>query len=242
MPTPVTLRYIDTCWANQLGCRVEHLQKPGLHVTAHGPGLSDYEGVMALRRGPACIVSVPRALMAEVFPRLSHFAPETAFDRNVLGALLGDRVAAVIGPAYQGYADITDFRPADPLTARQLTYIHVPALHRLESACKPEEWAASGIDPQRLPLFGCFTYGSELASAAMLEERVQGIYFVGVITHPDYRGGGYGSAVVSFATDYGLATGGILHYQTLEANSHAVAIARKLGYQQYASTLAVRLK
>jgi len=242
MPAPVTLHYIDSRWADMLGCRVEHLKKPGLHITAHGPGLSDFEGVMALRRGPACVVSVPPALMSQVFPRLSRFTPEEVFDRNVLGALLGDQVAAVIGPAYQGYVDDTDFRPADPLTARLLTYVHIPALHRLESACKPEEWAASGIDPQRPPLFGCFTFGSELASAAMLEERVEGILFVGVITHPDYRGSGYGSAVVSFATDHGLAAGGILHYQTLEANIHAVAIAHKLGYQQYASTLAVRLR
>src|SRR5262249_44829505 len=176
--------------------------------------------VMALRRGPACIVSVPPALMSQVFPRLTRFTPEEAFDRNVLGALLGDRVAAVIGPAYQGYVDDTDFRPTDPLTARLLTYVHIPALHRLESACNPEEWAASGIDPQRQPLFGCFTFGSELASAAMLEERVEGILFVGVIPHPAFRGSCYGSAAASFATDHGLVVGGIHHYQSLEANMH----------------------
>src|SRR5262249_4981965 len=99
-----------------------------------------------------------------------------------------------------------------------------------------------GINPQQPPLFGCFTIGNELVAAAMLEERDEGVLFLGVITHPDYRGSGYGSAVASYAPSHGLAAGGILHYQTLEANIHSAAIARKLGYQQYGTTLAVRLR
>jgi RimJ/RimL family protein N-acetyltransferase len=62
------------------------------------------------------------------------------------------------------------------------------------------------------------------------------------VTHPVRRGQGYGRAVVSFMTAYALDGGGIGHYQTLLANAPSVAIARSLGYQQYATALAVRLK
>jgi hypothetical protein len=39
-----------------------------------------------------------------------------------------------------------------------------------------------------------------------------------------------------------LNEGKLLLYQTLEANSGAVHIARKLGYEQYARHVAVRLR
>jgi predicted GNAT family acetyltransferase len=64
---------------------------------------------------------------------------------------------------------------------------------------------------------------------------------VGIVTHPAQRGRGYARAVVSAMTAFGLARGAVLRYQTLQANAPAVAIARALGYQEYARTLAVRL-
>ena len=40
---------------------------------------------------------------------------------------------------------------------------------------------------------------------------------------------------------HGLDQGWLLHYQTLLANVPSVAVARSLGYQQHANTLAIRL-
>jgi GNAT superfamily N-acetyltransferase len=64
---------------------------------------------------------------------------------------------------------------------------------------------------------------------------------IGVVTHPAYRGHGYGRAVVSAATGQGLEAGFIVLYQTLLANAPSVALATGLGYQPYATHLAVRL-
>jgi predicted GNAT family acetyltransferase len=63
-----------------------------------------------------------------------------------------------------------------------------------------------------------------------------------VLTHPEFRGRGYGTAVVSAVAAAALAKGKLLLYQTLEANRGAVQIALKLGYEQYARHVAVRLK
>src|SRR5262249_28223021 len=60
--------------------------------------------------------------------------------------------------------------------------------------------------------------------------------------HPGFRGRGCGTAVVSAVVEQGLREGRLLLYQTLEANRSAVQIALKLGYQQYGSHVAVRLK
>ena len=61
------------------------------------------------------------------------------------------------------------------------------------------------------------------------------------MTRPAYRGCRYGRAVASAATAQALEAGFIVLYQTLFANTPSVALATGLGYQAYASQLAVRL-
>ena len=50
---------------------------------------------------------------------------------------------------------------------------------------------------------------------------------VGIVTHPAFRGRGYGTAVVSAMTADGLADGRVVQYRTLQANLPSVAVARK---------------
>ena len=63
---------------------------------------------------------------------------------------------------------------------------------------------------------------------------------IGVITHPGHRGKGHGKAVVAEVSRDALANGLTLQYRTLAANAPSVAIARALGFQHYADTIAVR--
>jgi predicted GNAT family acetyltransferase len=63
-----------------------------------------------------------------------------------------------------------------------------------------------------------------------------------ILTHTDFHGRGYGTAVASAVVQRALNEGKLLLYQTLEANLGAVHIARKLGYEQYARHVAVRLR
>jgi GNAT superfamily N-acetyltransferase len=80
-----------------------------------------------------------------------------------------------------------------------------------------------------------------LVAAGTLAPWREGFWHVGIVTHPGYRGRGYGRAVVSAISRYGFGRGCLLHYQTLLANAPSVAIARLLGYRQHARTLAIRL-
>jgi RimJ/RimL family protein N-acetyltransferase len=89
-------------------------------------------------------------------------------------------------------------------------------------------------------VFGCHA-GDALAAAGMLEPWGPRLLHVGIATHPAHRGRGYGKAVVSAMTAHGLAAGGVVQYRTLQANGASVAIARALGFQRFAQTLAVRL-
>src|SRR5579883_2520324 len=88
-------------------------------------------------------------------------------------------------------------------------------------------------------LFGCF-HGPVLVAAGTCRSGDEGVLDIGILTHPAYRGHGYGSAVVGAMTAYGLAGGHVMRYRTLQANVPSLRIACALGYQEYGRTIAVR--
>jgi GNAT superfamily N-acetyltransferase len=209
-------------------------------VVRAGPELAGYRGATVVFRPPACVLAVPADWVGPAAAGLGQRPPAEVFDVGVLRQVFGAAVDQVVGPAWLGYADAGDFRPAPTLGTRRLTDQDLPALRRLADACGPTAWEHSGIDPARPPVYGCFA-GAVLAAAGMLERWGDRLLQVGIVTHPGYRGRGFGKAVVSAMTADGLATGGVPQYRTLEANLPSVGIARALGFQRFARTLAVRL-
>jgi GNAT superfamily N-acetyltransferase len=238
MTTTVSLQAVVAFWAAHLGCSEVQLAQPSTSVVRAGPDLAGYRGATVVFRPPACVLAVPADWHASVASRLGQRPPAEVFDVIVLRQVFGTAVDRVIGPAWLGYADASDVRPAPTLGTRRLTEQDLPALQRLAAACGPTAWEHSGIDPTHPPVFGCFA-GDTLAAAGMLERWGDRLLQVGIVTHPGYRGRGYGKAVVSAMSAYGLATGGVMQYRTLEANVPSVGIARALGFQRWALTLAV---
>jgi len=226
-------------WASFLGCTPEQLETPGTWVGPHA-GLADYQGVYLLRRGESCVVSVPAALLSLVMARLAGLSAASSFDVSRLRFLFGDAVERIVGPAWQGYLRADDFRPVVRPNVRQLTDADDPALRRLAEACEEQEWEQVGIGRAEQVVFGAFV-GDILVAAGMGEPRAASLLHIGIITHPDYRGQGYGRAVVSAISANGLEVGLVPRYQALAANIPSVAIARALGFTHYATTLAVRL-
>jgi GNAT superfamily N-acetyltransferase len=240
MTTTASLQAVVAFWAAHLGCSEVHLAQPSTSVVRNGPDLASFRGATVMFRPPACVLAVPADWYDPVASRVGHRPPAEVFDVMLLRQVFGTAVDQVIGPAWLGYADASDFRPAPTMGTRLLTDQDLAALERLAAACGPTAWEHSGIDPARPPVFGCFD-GEVLAAAGMLERWGDRLLQVGIVTHPDYRGRGYGKAVVSAMAAHGLATGGVLQYRTLQANLASVGIAQALGFQRFARTLAVRL-
>jgi GNAT superfamily N-acetyltransferase len=239
MPTTATTAHVDTQWAATLGCGIEDLRRSGVQVAPHGT-LAGYRGAMLLRRGNSCIVSVPLALVAAVRQHTAGRTADEVFTASFLTDLFGTAVERLVGPAWQGYADRSDFLAHPTRGTRRLASEDEWALHQLEMACDRTEWEHSTIVWGQPPVFGCFV-GKEVVAAGTLRPWGAGILSVGIITHPVHRGKGYARAVVSTMSAYGLAQGAVLRYQTRRANAPAVAIAQTLSYQEYGLTLAVRL-
>jgi GNAT superfamily N-acetyltransferase len=224
---------VEGFWAARLGCRVEDLRRPGVVVVAH-PGAA----VFALLRAGTLVVAVPPDRRPAAAAALAALDPAAAFRPDRLRSLLGAQRGEVIGPAYQGF---TGDVPVAAAGVRPLAGSGADraALDALRLAAGETAWEHSAIDPDRPPLFGRFV-GGVLVAAATLEDAGGPVASVGVLTHPAHRGRGHGRAVAAAATRAALAAGSLAHWQTLDANTPSVAIARALGYRRDATTLAVR--
>jgi RimJ/RimL family protein N-acetyltransferase len=78
-----------------------------------------------------------------------------------------------------------------------------------------------------------------LASYELRGEKIAHIY---VITHAAFRGLGHAIKAVSALTRIVLERKLVPQYRTLEANALSMAMARRLGFIQYATSLVVRLR
>ena len=111
----------------------------------------------------------------------------------------------------------------------------------LAQSCDPQDWLDSSIKFEDETLTGCFA-DRRLVTAGALHQQGEQFLDIGIATHPGYRGRGFGRAVVAAMTRTGLAERPVMRYRTLQANAPSVAIAQSLGFELYASTLAIRLK
>jgi ribosomal protein S18 acetylase RimI-like enzyme len=173
--------------------------------------------------------------------RAVTWSPADVLDEERFRRLIDYPTARIVGPAFIGYTDRTAFRPVYDQEVRLLSFKDVEALEALRAACSAVEWEHGGSDFGDQPLVGAFN-GEELVAIAGYEIWGGGIAHISVVTHPRYRRRGYGKAVVSRLTEESLGRGLVPQYRTLEVNSSSMTIARSLGLERYATTVAVRLK
>lgn len=224
----------DIFWAEFLGVTPEEWDTPGLSLRKHA-GLT-YRGLWSFRRKGRTVVSAPAGWVTALSTLVSQLN-EPFLDENEWRAILGDDFELAIGPAYQGCLDPTHFRKAHDGDTRFVDQID-PAIAEFRSECSEDDWH---LDKVEGPIAACFV-GSKIVAGAGYRSWSETAGDPCVTTHHDHRGRGFGSAVVSAVVERALGEGKTLLYQTLEANLGAVGVARKVGYEQYATHLAVRLK
>jgi GNAT superfamily N-acetyltransferase len=230
---------IDAAWAAFFGLSAPAFLQPGIQVVAHHE-LADYHGVWLFRHHASLCISVPLDLLEELRAAVRVYTIESLFNQAGIRAVLGPRIEQTIGPAYQGYVERPQFRPVTHPAVRALSRRDQTALQRLADASGAEAWEHGGIAFDEPHVVGCFV-DDRLVAVARFRRAWGDTAHLGVVTHPAWQGHGYGRAVVSAATAGALDAGFIVLYQTLLANAPSVALATRLGYQPYATHLAVRL-
>lgn len=231
---------VDGYWTGFFRCAREQLRSAEPVVLAPAAELSDYEGVYLQSFGEAPVLSVPRSLVNGYGPALARAAQGGLAADGRWAEALGSLLGTIIGPAWIGYADARTLRPV-PVSAetRELTDSDLPLVERLRDACTPTEWSHAGGDGGELAV-GVFA-GGELASLARIQDWGSGIAHVSIVTHPELRGRGSGREAVAALSRMVLERGMIPQYRTLDANAASRSVAAALGFQHYATSLALRL-
>lgn len=229
----------DRFWANFLGIAPSDWEEPGVSVSAHR-GLADFNGLWSFRHGGRVVVSAPPAWV-ERLPALVAAAPLARLtEPSYWQSLLGDDCMRTVGPAYQGCLEPLGFRPVTDAAVSLTEGDASATLAEFRQVVDSETWADGGLEQARD--FAVRREGGQVVAMCGYRAWSDEAGDPCVLVHPQFRGKGYGSAVVSAVVACALAAGKTLLYQTLESNLGAVGIAARLGYQQYARHLAVRLK
>ncbi len=229
-----TICKVASYWAAHFGCSTEALFAQPLHIVTHAADLAGYDGIFALFRDGAATASFPLDCV-ESLRRLLPSQPLTPV--RVADAFSGSSFT-VIGPAYIGYAEIVR-PPSRPV--RSLAASDASKAGDLRAVCSRPEWEHGGSDVNARPSSGVFA-GSELVALAGYEVWGGVLAHISVITHPAYRGRGFGCSAVAHLAHVALAAGLVPQYRTLESNRPSIRIAESLGFVHYASSVAVRLK
>lgn len=229
---------VDRHWARFFGVDVGLLGKPGVHVTPHAR-LAEYAGAWLFRRGASCIVSAPRERVPALTERLGSRSVAEMGQRQAVAALFPE-ATGIVGPAFHASLAPDCFVPRPDPDVRTLGPDDAAQEDALRSVCPAGEWEAGGPADPAAPRTGCFREG-RLVSLAHLRSCGDDACDPGVITHPEWRGRACGTAAVSAAVETTLADGRLVLYQTLVSNTAAVCLARALGFDPYATHLAVRL-
>jgi RimJ/RimL family protein N-acetyltransferase len=237
--TTLTLAALTRYWASFFGCPPGALDVPGARVLPHAE-LAAYQGIYTFLRGGAALVSVPPDEVDRWQALLDGLDAIKITDSDMIGRRVGDRAARLIGPAALAYADDATLRPLPVAGTRLLSAADELAHAALQAACAAEEWEHGGSELGLLPLAGRFVRG-ELVALAGYELWGEQIAHIAVVTHPAYRGRGYGSEAVSLLAETLVARGMIAQYRTLCANTPSIRLGATLGFVPYAETLAIRL-
>jgi len=160
--------------------------------------------------------------------------------RDVLTVPSGVHLDYMLGPAFIGYADAGTFVGGDDAEARALDDADDAAIAGLHSSCSTRDWEHGGPKSDATARIGVFKDGT-LAALASYNIWGDRIAHISIISHPLFRRGGLGRIAVSAITRHALDNNLVAQYRTLASNTPSLAIAKRLGFQQYAYNLVIQL-
>jgi GNAT superfamily N-acetyltransferase len=227
-------RILCRYWANRLGVDRAAFDSSGVTV-----GSGSAEGVEIFERDDALAIGAPELFVELLRDRTDDFASINVTDSEAIREILTDlgTIEAVLGPAFYGYVDRETFTPIES-SARTLTAADSSAYERFRAIVPDAEWEQGGSGFEPGETVGLFV-GEDLVAVAAYDLWDDLLAHLAVVTHPEYRGEGYGRAVVSRATDRALAEGYLPQYRTLDAWPWSVALARELGFERFATSMLV---
>jgi len=235
----MSIRRADEYWEAFFGIAPGFFQGRAAEVVVHHR-LGAWSGVWFFVRRHCRIISAPPDWIERLRSADLRLEPPAIVGPDSLRRLFGDRLERTIGPSHHAVLHPEKFRRVDSAGVRRLAAADRDAVDRLRQACSAPDWEFGAPDPDRMISFGAFDRGRLVALGGLreLDERTGDPM---IVVHPDFRGRGHATAVVSTVVEHGLREDRLILYQTLSSNLPAVQLAARLGFDADASHLAVRL-
>jgi GNAT superfamily N-acetyltransferase len=237
------VKVADSWWAGDFACSPSALRPRQTQVQQHAGRLLGDRGIWMLVAGASPLISLPPELMPELLDLARSWSTAEVADPTSVVWPISERcrrqVERVVGPAFIGYWTLDT--PASDAERRAQQLESTAAIARLQAACDPLEWRHGGGDATSAVHFGIVEPGGELSALAGYQIWNENIAHLHVVTHPRHRGRGLGRAVVAAAAEHALDAGLLPQYRTLRENAPSMAIARKLGFVDYGSSVYIGL-
>ena len=229
---------VDIFWAADTGCNPEDFDTDAVVVVElSAPNGSEYAQFFRRKRRLQITCS---ASIVDIIRNATYGQTQDAiFDVAFVGRALTGRIDRVLGPTYLGYLDALDSDRQDP-NVRLLSRNDIGALNDLRESVTAQDLEYSGLDPDQLIVIAGYFIDGMLVSAAGYKVWGGQIAHIGVLTREDARGAGYGRACVRGIAAHAIEQGLIAQYQALYENTRSLAIARSLGFEDYAARIYVR--
>jgi hypothetical protein len=228
-----TRKYVDDWWRDVFEVR-EELWSSVTVVHPHGH-LGDYEGWYVAWREDGVHVSAPSSAEATEIASLRHERAASLQVAEFWQAFANQHGMELIGPSTHSYLDL------DPGPVDGVVELTADDLEQLRLRVHPKEWTEGGMadDPPPSWAFGMVEQGKPVA-AAVLNLWAGTARDIGVVVAEGHRGRGLSARVGGAAASYAVREHGIARWRAATTNIRSLRTALRLGFEPYATQLAVR--
>lgn len=235
-----TRERVDTFWSKTLATDVSDLRSPGIRVRPNPPSRAYWRGVYVLVLDGGATVYCPDDLLRIIEPAVADQDTDSLLEPKTWHTILGEQVKNAWGPVLHYYLDSREGLDAYS-AGRRLNPRDAAALADLRGSVSYVEWLSTGFTAQTAMLFGIFD-GERLMAAANLTPGPDAATDVGFVLRPEARGRGYGLQIAACAARQAILMHGVARYRALTSSPSTMAIADRLGFEQYGRNLAAYLK
>lgn len=224
---------VDACWREVFGVGDE-LWSSVTVLHPHGY-LGDYEGWYVAWHGAGVHISAPSTAVADEVASLADQAGPDLAASEFWQAFAQKRGLELIGPSTHAYLDV------DPGADDGVVELSRSDIEVLRAEVRPEEWTEAGMSDEPAPrlVFGIVRDGRP-AAAAVLNLWAGTPRDIGVVVAEPYRGRSLAARVGAHAASYAIRAHGVARWRAATTNVASVRTAERLGFEPYATQLAVR--
>ena len=232
---PADQRIVDAHWAATFDRSTDTFASPLTQICPAKSWQRPESAFVFNVSGRQTLIAVRDEIRDAVIAALGGVRVDECLTAEDLVARIGRERASIAAVGYLLYLPNDWTSPPTRIGLRRLQPADLPDLERLRQACSRSDLDAAQIEDDQPVIVGAWQAG-ELASAAgfIYYGEHDRIADVGVLTHPNYRGSGLGKAVVAALASIGQDEGRIVQYEADETNQASLAIARSLGFVEYA--------